>query len=223
MPLEEQPATKSGPKSGNKASSSTEGESVLANRGSAHDLFGEGGVGPLLSRARSEVQFLKLRSQAQRALSLKHLSQAQCEDGLKRFSKELLKYPLTRDELIRLIDHYKDEALPEAVRTVLIEELREERKNKSGPKHVRLQSSVDKLLLAHEYARGLARGEKIRVWRKARKASYGGRFVYHTPTAREYACRYIRRRFPEYRDLTDAAISNMLSLMRRGTDWLPKL
>ena len=96
-------------------------------RRSAFVLWGPGGIGPLLSRLRREYQ-----------------------------GDNDLGNPLTGDELAGLLDHFKDEPIPSALRVILQHELRGKRKRKPGPKPVRTAVEyIADTLFPGDYAEGI--------------------------------------------------------------------
>jgi hypothetical protein len=153
-------------------------------RRSAFVLWGPGGIGPLLSRLRREYR-----------------------------GDNDLGNPLTGDELAGLLDHFKDEPIPSALRVILQHELRGKRKKKPGPKPVRTAvDHIEDTLFPLYYTKGLFIGAKLRTWLKQRqKKQRRNARPYNIPTARHYACHHVRKWLPKFRDMTDASISNLLS------------
>jgi hypothetical protein len=66
---------------------------------------------------------------------------------------------LTGDELAGLLDHFKDEPIPSALRVILQHELRGNRKRKPGPKRVRTPAACDSkdrtVVLARDQAQAI--------------------------------------------------------------------
>ena len=125
--------------------------------------------------------------------------------------------PVSRDELVRLLERHTDAALPIELRTVLQDELSGRRKKKRGPKaNNNLVEQIQLTLLPSVYQRGLQKGASLRSWMKERETRRRRNArAYDIPTARTIACRHVRRWLPRYRNMTDAALSNLISTLRK--------
>ena len=150
------------------------------------DLWGEGGIGPLMRRVRREHQDRRLDD------------------------------PVTRADLAHLLDRFTDWPLPPELRDILIRELLGKRKRRPGPKTERsILDHIQDTLLGSHYARGLIIGRRFRSFLQYRQKNQSRRAKpYAIPTARHVACRYVRKRLPKFRKMTDASIANLVSARR---------
>lgn len=153
---------------------------------SAHEIWGAGGLGPLIRRLEEEY---KLGRSA------------------------LL--PLTRAELATLVELYEDEPSL-ALREVVVRELRNQRRIRPGPKVSLGPSQwLERHLLPIYYERAMrvagwlrkrliATEKRKRRWEKPE----------YIPTQAALAMRFVRHWLPSIRNLDDKTIANKLSEMK---------
>ena len=152
---------------------------------SIHDIWGPGCFGPLIRRLEDEHK----------------LGQAAPS-------------PPTRAELATLVELYEDDP-SQALRGVLLRELRNERREKSGPKVSLSPSQLERELLPIYYERAM----RLAAWFRKRLIAVESRKKRwqkreRVPARSAVAKGFVRRWLPWVRDLDDKTISNKLSEMR---------
>ena len=120
--------------------------------------------------------------------------------------------PLSNDELAQLVELYDDEPLPQALKSILVRELRNERRGRPGrkadlsPPHKLKQLLLPALyehgtLIARRYRRRLLLIEKRKKrWQPAEQI----------PTEAEVALRYVRKWLPS----SDKTLANRLTALK---------
>lgn len=153
---------------------------------SAHEIWGPGGPGPLVRRLGDEHE-------------------------LGRSAPS----PLTSEELATLVELYEDQP-PLALREVVVRELRNERREKPGPK-VSLGPSqwLERQLLPIYYERAM----RVAAWLRKRliaaeKRKKRWQKPEQVPTQAALAMRFVRHWLPSIRNLDDKTIANKLSEMK---------
>ena len=157
----------------------------------AFDIWGPGGPGPLLRRLNAESV-----------------------EGNTAYA------PLTAGELAQLIELFDGEPLPQSLRSVLLRELRSERRARPGRKvRLSLIQDIERHLLPGVYARGMRaaawlRPRLVRIEeRKPRRAT-----AEPIPTQSQLAMHLVRARLPSMRKLNDKTLANKLSELKDRRD-----
>lgn len=119
--------------------------------------------------------------------------------------------PVTRQQLPQLVDHFGDRPLPIELRAAVLQELREQRKCKTGPKSAATSfEQIQDLLLLPIYDTGIAKGDKLRDWLLKRdKRQRRNAKKYDIPTSQYVACHQVKKWLPKFRDMEDGSISNL--------------
>lgn len=121
---------------------------------------------------------------------------------------------LTSEELADLVEHFRDEPLPESLRSALLAQLRGKRIRRQGaPKGRQTDLEVVELLLLprdYEHALKEAAVEREELRKCGRKpGSYDD--PNRLPTLSSLACNKIREWLPTLRGLSDRSIQNLVS------------
>jgi hypothetical protein len=132
--------------------------------------------------------------------------------------------PLTNEEIAQLVELYGDEQ-PRALREVVIEELRNQRRKRPGPDvdlrpYQRLEWHL--LSILHE------RFMRVAAWRRRRlvlieKRKKRWEPAEKIPTQAALAMRFVRIRLPWTRALSDSTLANKLSAMKDQSDKTSKV
>ncbi|MEZ5897886.1 MAG: hypothetical protein R3D51_00180 [Hyphomicrobiaceae bacterium] len=132
----------------------------------------------------------------------------------------LAPYPLSNKELAQLVQFCDGEPLPSALRSILIQELRGERRVRTGPKvDLSPTARLKKLLLPALYEQGklIARRYRRRLQliesRKQRRHR-----AEQIPTEADVALRYVQKWSP----LSGKTLANKLSAMKDETEKRPR-
>jgi hypothetical protein len=131
--------------------------------------------------------------------------------------------PLTNEELAELVELYGDEQ-PSALREVVMQELRNQRRKRPGPDadlrpYQRLEWHL--LPILHE------RFMRVAAWRRRRlvlieKRKKRWEPIVKIPTQAALAMRFVRLRLPWTRALSDSTLANKLSAIKGPSDKKPR-
>ncbi len=120
--------------------------------------------------------------------------------------------PLGNDELAQLVELYDDEPLPQALKSILVRELRNERRVRPGRKaDLSPPHKLKQLLLPALYERGTLVARRYRrrlLLIEKRKKRW--QLAEQIPTEAEVALRYVRKWLP----LSDKTLANRLTALK---------
>ena len=125
---------------------------------------------------------------------------------------------LTADELARIVEEFRDEPLPESLRTAVTQHLRGKRVRRQGAPRKRQinRELVEFVMLPGAYAEALedAKIERARLRDGGMKR---GRYddTHKLPTASSIACALVRKRLPTFKDQSDRSVLNLVSKARK--------
>lgn len=124
---------------------------------------------------------------------------------------------LTCEQLAELVDAFKDEPLPESLRSALIDELTGQRGRKQGRKvrqHTALEQ-VELAMLPGAYDEAMQDAQKVRAGLKSDAQNHPRRsHKTEIPTQRELALNLVRTRLPSLSSFSDPRLTNLISEQR---------
>lgn len=133
-------------------------------------------------------------------------------------SDHFLRQPtLTREQLAELVELFKDEPLPDCLRSAVVADLRGTRCRKLGRKQVRRTAleQVELIMLPAAYDEAMNDARAVRQRLKSEARTQPRRApVTKVPTHRSIALDLVRRRLPSLAGMTDARLTNLVSEVR---------
>lgn len=124
---------------------------------------------------------------------------------------------LTRKQLAKLVDHFKDEPLPASLRAALTAELNGKRNRKQGRKHLRQSAleRVEQIMLPAAYDEAMKDAVEERKRLKLEAKNHPRRApMAKIPTRRSIALDLVRKRLPTVADISDPRLTNLVSEIR---------